>query len=273
LSFVGGPGESQLEIDKRLINDQIIKIKKKLRDYKNTRRLHRDQRSKKPYFVIALVGYTNAGKSTLFNRLTGEGVLSKNMLFATLDTKMKRLKTSNQNNIIISDTVGFISELPTELILAFRSTLEEVLYADIILNVRDVSSKYTNDQNSDVTKTIKELGKEITDKNYIEVLNKIDLLDATKKETVDTNKNDNQVLVSSVSGEGIMELINLISYKINIENDIHLLKIPYSKSSIESWLYENSHILQKKYQNNYIKLKVQISKKNHSKLLSLLNNK
>ena len=131
LSFIGGPGESQLEIDRRLIDGQIIKIKKKLRDFKNTRNLHRNQRDKKPYFIIALVGYTNAGKSTLFNKLTGENALSKNMLFATLDTKMKRLNKGSLKNIILTDTVGFISELPTELIMSFRSTLEEINYAAI----------------------------------------------------------------------------------------------------------------------------------------------
>ena len=173
LSFVGGPGESQLEIDKRLINDQIIKVKKKLKEFRNTRKLHRNQRTKKPYYIVALVGYTNAGKSTLFNSLTGEGVLSKDMLFATLDTKMKRLNYPNTKNIILTDTVGFISALPTELIMAFRSTLEELLYADIVINVRDLSSKYFDTQNIDVMDTIEQLGKQVTTSNYIEVLIKL----------------------------------------------------------------------------------------------------
>ena len=197
LGFVGGPGESQLEIDKRLIGDQILKIKKKLKGYKNTRAQHRTQRDKRPYSVIALVGYTNAGKSTLFNKITDSGVLSKDMLFATLDTKMKEIKKTKSRGLLLSDTVGFISELPTELIMSFRSTLEEVNYADIIINVRDVSSKYTDAQNRDVLNTIKELGREINDFNYIEVLNKSDLLSNEEVELIKYNITNNQVVLIS----------------------------------------------------------------------------
>ena len=270
LSFVGGPGESQLEIDKRLINDQIIKVKKKLKEFRNTRELHRNQRTKKPYYIVALVGYTNAGKSTLFNSLTGEGVLSKDMLFATLDTKMKRLNYPNTKNIILTDTVGFISALPTELIMAFRSTLEELLYADIVINVRDLSSKYFDTQNMDVMDTIEQLGKQVTSSNYIEVLNKIDLLDETELDLINRNKNNNQILVSSTRKEGIENLLDLLENKINQENEIHELKLDYTKSSVESWLYENAVILKKEYKDKHICLKFRISKINHSKLQSII---
>ncbi|MFL2817961.1 MAG: GTPase HflX [Alphaproteobacteria bacterium] len=270
LSFVGGPGESQLEIDKRLINDQIIKVKKKLKEFRNTRKLHRNQRTKKPYYIVALVGYTNAGKSTLFNSLTGEGVLSKDMLFATLDTKMKRLNYPNTKNIILTDTVGFISALPTELIMAFRSTLEELLYADIVINVRDLSSKYFDTQNIDVMDTIEQLGKQVTTSNYIEVLNKIDLLDETELDLINRNKNNNQILVSSTRKEGIENLLDLLENKINQENEIHELKLDYSKCSVESWLYENAVILKKEYKDKHICLKFRISKINHSKLQSII---
>tara|TARA_Y100000591_G_scaffold254329_1_gene226021 strand:- start:232 stop:1512 length:1281 start_codon:yes stop_codon:yes gene_type:complete len=271
LSFIGGPGESQLEIDRRLIDNQIIKIKSKLKDFKNTRKLHRNQRDKKPYFIIALVGYTNAGKSTLFNKLTGEKVLSKNMLFATLDTKMKRLNTRNLKNIIVSDTVGFISELPTELIMSFRSTLEEINYADLLINVRDVSSRYSEVQNIDVLSTIDEIGREINSNNYLEILNKVDLIEKDHLELIRKNKSENQVIVSANTGQGIDELYAAIEKRLNNNYEIHRIKLNYEKSAMESWLYENAVILNKKYCDTHINLKFKISHINYTRFISLLN--
>jgi len=273
LSFIGGPGESQLEIDRRLINRQIIKLKNKLKDFKNTRNLHRNQRNKKPYFIIAIVGYTNAGKSTLFNKLTGECVLSKNMLFATLDTKMKKIANGNLKNVIITDTVGFISELPTELIMSFRSTLEEINYADLIINVRDVSSKYAEVQNIDVLNTIEQIGKEIKNDNYLEVLNKADLVEIERLELIKANKSSNQVLLSALSGEGLGDLLTAIEKKINSSHEIHKIKLDYSKPAIEWWLHENATILDKKYYNDHVNVKFKITKENHSRFLSLIRNK
>ncbi len=270
LSFIGGPGESQLEIDRRLINGQIIKIKKKLRDFKNTRSLHRNQRDKKPYFIIALVGYTNAGKSTLFNKLTGENALSKNMLFATLDTKMKKLNKGSLKNIILTDTVGFISELPTELIMSFRSTLEEINYADLIINVRDISSGYTEVQNIDVINTIKEIGKEINDNNYLEILNKVDLIEKNHSELIKKNIAKNQVMVSAATGQGMSDLYAVIEKKVNNNFEIRSIKLKYNKSGAESWLHDNAIILDKKYYADHINIKLKISKKNHARFQSML---
>jgi GTP-binding protein HflX len=271
LGFVGGPGESQLEIDKRLIGDQIIKIKKRLKGFKNTRAQHRTQRDKRPFSIVALVGYTNAGKSTLFNKITDSGVLSKDMLFATLDTKMKEIKKTRTRGLLLSDTVGFISELPTELIISFRSTLEEVNYADIIINVRDISSKYTNTQNEDVLNTIKELGREINENNYIEVLNKSDLLSNEEVDLINNNKSNNQVIVSALSGEGIENLICLIEEKININTKIYQIEFGYEKSSIESWLYENTIVMKKVYKENTIDVEFKSTIDNRNRLQSLLN--
>ncbi len=270
LSFIGGPGESQLEIDRRLINGQIIKIKKKLRDFKNTRNLHRNQRDKKPYFIIALVGYTNAGKSTLFNKLTDENALSKNMLFATLDTKMKKLDKGSLKNIILTDTVGFISELPTELIMSFRSTLEEINYADLIINVRDISSGYTEVQNIDVINTIKEIGKEINDNNYLEILNKVDLIEKNYSELIKKNIAKNQVMVSAATGQGMSDLYAAIEKKVNNNFEICRIKLKYNKSAVESWLHDNAVILDKKYYADHINIKLKISKKNHARFQSML---
>ena len=176
LGFVGGPGETQIESDRRSIDNQLVRLKRQIDKVKKTRELHRKSRAKIPFPIVALVGYTNAGKSTLFNLLTGANVFSENMLFATLDPKMRALELSNGMKVILSDTVGFISDLPTELIAAFRATLEEVLAADLILHVRDISTDLTDTQALEVRKILNNLGVS-NSIPVIELWNKFDKID------------------------------------------------------------------------------------------------
>ena len=177
--FLGGPGETQIELDRRIIDDKIVRIKKELEKVRQTRQIQRSARQRIPYPVIALVGYTNAGKSSLFNQLSAAGVFAKDLLFATLDPAMRKIRLPSGQEVILSDTVGFISDLPHELIMAFRATLEEVLSADVIVHVRDIANPNTREQQQDVLKVLRSLGLEDVEQqdSYIELFNKIDLLD------------------------------------------------------------------------------------------------
>ena len=213
--FLGGPGETQIELDRRIIDDKILKIEKELNKVKQTRSLQRSARQKIPFPTVALVGYTNAGKSSLFNKLSQANVFAKDLLFATLDPTMRRIRLKNNKEVILSDTVGFISDLPHELIMSFRATLEEVLAADIVVHVRDISGSDTIEQKKDVLDVLHNLGlKEIEQQNnYIEVLNKIDLLSNEERNTIQTlvQKNKNMIALSALTGEGTQNLLNKIA--------------------------------------------------------------
>lgn len=254
--FMGGPGETQLEADKRQLQTKIISLSKELEKVKKTRDLHRKKRKQIPYPIVALVGYTNAGKSTLFNKLTGADVVAKDQLFATLDPTMRSINLPSGTKIILSDTVGFVSNLPTQLVAAFRATLEEVLEANIILHVQDASNPSRDQQKDDVIKILKELGiKEEKDSAPIlDVWNKIDQLpEKTEDEdnqTVEKEKTTEDILeienkpflISAKTGEGIDQLLNALDKQLE-EHEIHLdLKLKANEGMIVNWLYENGQV-------------------------------
>ena len=243
LGFVGGPGETQIEADRRAIDEQLVRLRRQLDKVVKTRTLHRAARAKIPYPIVALVGYTNAGKSTLFNRLTGADVMAKDMLFATLDPTMRSVKLENGLDVILSDTVGFISDLPTELVAAFRATLEEVLAANVILHVRDISHEATEEQSTDVLTIMENLG--VNDKTpVIEVWNKIDRLDDDIRDAVQTkaDRDDDIFAISAITGAGFDDLLGAIAKALNSESFSEDVLIPYADGKRRAWLYEQGVI-------------------------------
>ena len=244
--FLGGPGERQLEMDRRIITDRITRLKSELDQVKKTRALHRAARRRVPYPVVALVGYTNAGKSTLFNRLTRAEVLVGDMLFATLDPTMRRVRLPSGLEIILSDTVGFISELPHDLVAAFRATLEEVTGADLILHVRDIAHPDSEAQREDVEAILDDLGLgERLDERAIEVLNKIDLLD-TESRTMLRNRvarGNGQIPASALNGEGLPELLSAIDRHLAKAARTVTLSVALEDGAAIAWLYDHGQVL------------------------------
>ena len=244
LGFVGGPGETQIEADRRAIDQQLSRLKKNLEKVVKTRELHRKARAKVPFPIVALVGYTNAGKSTLFNRLTGADVFAKDMLFATLDPTMRKVTLPTGDDIILSDTVGFISDLPTQLVAAFRATLEEVLEADVILHVRDVSHPQTDAQNRSVLSTLKQL-KVDPDVPMIEVLNKIDLLTGEEASYLGAiHRTDDKVFpISAVTGEGLDAMLTEVAAQLKDVTRVQQLHLGWHEGKALAWL-KNEDLLE-----------------------------
>ena len=242
--FMGGPGETQIEADRRLLQDKIVKLERELEQVRRTRQLHRSKRKKVPHPIVALVGYTNAGKSTLFNRITGAGVLAEDMLFATLDPTLRRMKLPQGRTVILSDTVGFISDLPTHLVAAFRATLEEVLEADLILHVRDMSDPDNGAQSSDVLRILADLGIDEKDgaERILEVWNKIDRLEPEAREALvqKAETQPNVIAVSAISGEGVDGLLSNINQRLSgvlVDRDVVL---PVTQLQLLPWVYDHS---------------------------------
>ncbi|MTI01694.1 GTPase HflX [Roseibium sp. RKSG952] len=238
LGFVGGPGETQIEADRRAIDEQLVRLRRQLQKVVKTRTLHRAARAKVPYPIVALVGYTNAGKSTLFNRLTGAEVMAKDMLFATLDPTMRRIELPDGPEVILSDTVGFISNLPTELVAAFRATLEEVLGADLIIHVRDISHEETEEQARDVETILTSLGVDDT-RARLEVWNKIDLLsDEDRAGALARSDRDPEIFsISAVTGEGVEPLLAEIATKLQGVRHEEKLTLDFSQGDKRAWLF------------------------------------
>ncbi|WP_407638125.1 GTPase HflX [Litoreibacter arenae] len=238
LGFVGGPGETQIEADRRAIDDAIVRIRRQLEKTVKTRELHRAARAKVPYPVVALVGYTNAGKSTLFNRLTGAEVLVKDMLFATLDPTMRSVELSDGLEIIMSDTVGFISDLPTQLVAAFRATLEEVLSADLILHVRDISHPESEGQARDVRSIMADLGVD-KDVPVLEVWNKSDRLspDALEAATNKADRDEHIFLTSATTGAGIDGLLDAVSTLLRAGSTTEVIELGFADGKARAWLF------------------------------------
>jgi len=257
--FMGGPGERQIEADRRQIDERITRIKHELETVTRTRALHRKARSRVPYPVVALVGYTNAGKSTLFNRLTDAGVLAEDQLFATLDPTMRAIRLPSGRKAILSDTVGFVSDLPTTLIAAFRATLEEVLAADAIVHVRDIAHSDTEAQREDVLGVLAQLGiDEAGRRRIVEARNKIDLLGAEERE-VERNRagrSDRVAAISAATGEGCTALLALVDAELGVDRHVLDLSVPAADGAGLAWLYRHGEVIERRDEGEEVHLRI-----------------
>lgn len=270
--FLGGPGETQIELDRRIIDEKILKIKQNLEKVKQTRQIQRSARKRVPYASVAFVGYTNAGKSTLFNKLSNSNVFAKDLLFATLDPSMRKIKLPSGREVILSDTVGFISDLPHELVMSFRATLEEVMSADLIVHIRDIASENSREQRKDVLTVLEDLGFNDFENSprYIEVFNKIDELSEDKKKDILINLKPGKIAVSAITGENCDKLLSLIDDKLSINSEITDIKVSVADGKKISWIYRNCEVLSSETNNDLIFFKLKISSSDKKRLENML---
>ena len=270
--FLGGPGETQIEADRRLIRDRMAKIRRELDQVKRTRGLHRDRRQRAPWPVVARVGYTNAGKSTLFNRLTGEAVFAENLLFATLDPTMRDIRLPGFDKVILSDTVGFVSDLPTELIAAFRATLEEVREADLLVHVRNMAHSDREAQREDVEDVLASLGlAEEGAPPRIEAWNKVDLLAAGARNRLieEARRREDVVPISAVTGEGIDELRDRVAKCLRTGEQVHEVRLSVSAGEKLAWLHARGEVLEQALDHDQIRLSVRLSPDNWARFQAM----
>ena len=273
--FMGGPGETQIEADRRMLRERITKLERELEQVVRTRQLHRSKRKKVPHPIVALVGYTNAGKSTLFNRITGAGVLAEDMLFATLDPTLRRMKLPHGRTVILSDTVGFISDLPTHLVAAFRATLEEVLEADLILHVRDMADPARDAQSADVLRILADLGIDEAEQNarILEVWNKVDLLEPEEHDALMARaaSTEGVMAVSAISGEGIDPLMDQIATRLSGVLSETTITLKPQQLHLLPWFYEHTIVDERRdLEDGAVELDIRLASAEADRLESLL---
>jgi GTPase len=278
--FLGGPGETQIEADRRMIRDRMAKIRRDLDQVTRTRSLHRSRRQRAPWPVIALVGYTNAGKSTLFNRLTGADVIAQDMLFATLDPTMRQISLPGLDKAILSDTVGFVSDLPTQLVAAFRATLEEVMYADLIVHVRDIAHPDSEAQRDDVLDVLRDLGvlsggegdaADVRLPQIIEVWNKSDLLSPEEHDRaiIHAQRAGDITLLSAITGEGVEALQRFIGAQLTKGSGSYDITLPSGEGARQAWLYEHGEVIKSEVdENGFSHIRVRLSDADYARYIT-----